>query len=614
MAIKLFYFQLILALFSSSLYAQTTINVNVNAGVSVGTMQPIWRDHYENHLIAGYGSNPSVTGPHIQYITDPLFSNEMKKLKPRFIRISLGRIDNPPNVEYYSTNISVLRNLPYEFYVGGNTMQEANNLANYNFSYVDSMIKIVKSMGAEPFLTMDYMPFTLSKDQTPNYQTLLPLLYNLAYDNSIRNSPPANNDVYGRVMYQLIKHCYNKFGVTYFEHWNEPDQQWTNPIMVKFFWTGDEYDLYHSYAAIAKEVSSDAALAEKIKIGGCSFAFYSLLNLIPIRFLQEVKNHNIKFDFLSFHPYSDVQFKGGYDSAKVALATQWRNTYVPNAELINAEWGRIDPTNTTYGDLDYGLHKIEHIIDMINRNVAMSFDVCLFDAIATNDNNASLGMYKVGPIAPKSVAYAFYNMNMMNDALNSLPLTINADMYALAGKNLSNDRVVVVLPAPNPIAASNTVYLNISNLPWGSGNCYGRRYELTESSFQNGIIFNQTDSSISSFAEFKDTVVYRSINNSGRLIVWELSSKPFTQVLTQSSEINVYPNPSKGNFKIKFDSTSLSIKKIKIFNEIGQIVLQIPIAGNSQIIDINASLTSGVYVLTFDTDKGIKYSKIVIQH
>ncbi len=203
---------------------------------------------------------------------------------------------------------------------------------------------------------------------------------------------------------------------------------------------------------------------------------------------------------------------------------------------------------------------------------------------------------------------------MMNDALNSLPLTINADMYALAGKNLSNDRVVVVLPAPNPIAASNTVYLNISNLPWGSGNCYGRRYELTESSFQNGIIFNQTDSSISSFAEFKDTVVYRSINNSGRLIVWELSSKPFTQVLTQSSEINVYPNPSKGNFKIKFDSTSLSIKKIKIFNEIGQIVLQIPIAGNSQIIDINASLTSGVYVLTFDTDKGIKYSKIVIQH
>ena len=104
-------------------------------------------------------------------------------------------------------------------------------------------------------------------------------------------------------MYQLIKHCYNSFGVKYFEHWNEPDQQWANPIMVKFFWKGDEYQLYDSYAAIANEVSADANLATKVKLGGCSFAFYSILNLIPTRFLQLVKNNATKFDFLSFHPY-----------------------------------------------------------------------------------------------------------------------------------------------------------------------------------------------------------------------------------------------------------------------------------------------------------------------
>ena len=63
--------------------------------------------------------------------------------------------------------------------------------------------------------------------------------------------------------------CYTTFGVTYFEHWNEPDQQWLNPIMVKFFWTGDEYELYNAYAAIADEVSADTTLAHNVKLGGC---------------------------------------------------------------------------------------------------------------------------------------------------------------------------------------------------------------------------------------------------------------------------------------------------------------------------------------------------------
>ena len=169
-----------LIILSGNLFAQTTINVNVNASSSISVMKPIWRDHYENHLMAGYGGNPNITGPHISFLNDPSFATEMAELQPRYIRISIGRIDNPPDTNYSSTNTNVLRNLPYEFYKGGNNMVDANNLSNYDFTYIDSMITAVQSMGAEPFITMDYMPFTLSSDTVPNYQAALSIIYNLA--------------------------------------------------------------------------------------------------------------------------------------------------------------------------------------------------------------------------------------------------------------------------------------------------------------------------------------------------------------------------------------------------------------------------------------------------
>jgi len=595
-----------------SIFAQTIINLNIDASSTTTLMKPIWRDHYEAQLLGGYGGDPTVTGPHTLYHTDPAFATEMAKLQPRYIRVSLGRIDNPPNTDYSSTNTTVLRNLPYEFYKGGNNIIDANNISNYNFSYIDSMISLVQSVGAEPFVTMDYMPFNLSSDTVPNYQGMLPFVYNLAYDNTIRNSPPADNAVYGRVMYQFIKHCYTNYGVTYFEHWNEPDQRW---IMEKFFWAGDEYDLYNAYAAIADEVSADPTLANNIKLGGCSFAFYSVSNLIPTHFLQEIQSNHKKFDFLSFHPYSDTQFKGGYDSAKVALATSWRDQYVPNAELINAEWGRIDPTTTTYGDLDYGLNKIEHIIDMVDRNISMSFEVCLFDAISSTDNFASLGMYRAGPIVPKPAAFVFYNLNKMNDALNRLPLTINVGMYALAGKNNGNDKVVIVLPAESPASGSNTIKLKVSNLPWGTGNYYAARYELTESSYLTGTIFNQTKFSNLTGNTYADTINYSSVGNSGRLIVWELSSNPLLNaedIIDQKNDFSLFPNPNNGSFKIHFNSASIKIKNIQIFDAIGKLIFSKIIEDRSECVEINTGVNKGVFLLAIETNDGIKYSRVII--
>ena len=143
--------------------AQTIIHVNANDKTT--PIPPIWRDHYENHFLEGYGGNPALTGNHRLYTTDPSFYPAMEALKPRFIRISIGRVDNPSTTNYSSTNTNILRNLKYEFYKGRNTMVDANDLSNYNFSFIDSAISQIQSLGAEPFITMDYMPFTLTRYQ-----------------------------------------------------------------------------------------------------------------------------------------------------------------------------------------------------------------------------------------------------------------------------------------------------------------------------------------------------------------------------------------------------------------------------------------------------------------
>lgn len=69
-------------------------------------------------------------GPHTLYIDDPGFLPDMAQLKPRSIRISTGRYDDPGTAADYSTDTAVLRNLPSEFYRGPNTLAGADDPAN----------------------------------------------------------------------------------------------------------------------------------------------------------------------------------------------------------------------------------------------------------------------------------------------------------------------------------------------------------------------------------------------------------------------------------------------------------------------------------------------------
>lgn len=253
---------------------------------------------------------------------------------------------------------------------------------------------------------------------------------------------------------------------------------------------------------------------------------------------------------------------------------------------------------------------------MLDRGISMSHRVCLFDVDASNDNFTHMGIFRVGPIVLKPTAYVFYNLNKINDALKRLPLSINQEMYALAGKNDSNDKIVVIFPADEPQFGNNTINLTIINLPWGNSGYLLKRYELTELSYLNNIIHNLTFSSTSQNDFVSDSFQYSSVNGSGRLVIWEITPLESTFINENSflsiPDFKIYPNPNQGNFYIETKDKSDIILNIKITNLTGQIVYEYNFENPHYKQNLETNLPTGFYNILLNTNKGFYSTKMIV--
>ena len=68
---------------------------------------------------------------------------------------------------------------------------------------------------------------------------------------------------------------------------------------------------------------------------------------------------------------------------------------------------------------------------------------------------------------------------------------------------------------------------------------------------------------------------------------------------TKQSESNtvIYPNPSNGNFSIKFPFGSSGLNTVKVLNEMGKVLFQKTVISGNQNFSINQGLSSGVYMI-----------------
>jgi hypothetical protein len=98
---------------------------------------------------------------------------------------------------------------------------------------------------------------------------------------------------------------------------------------------------------------------------------------------------------------------------------------------------------------------------------------------------------------------------------------------------------------------------------------------------------------------------------------YKFTFSPTTQRSTDSNilSMNVYPNPSNGNFQIALDLKGTSNVDIRIFDVLGKQVFYTSETGVTSFVkDVNIShLPAGVYVVKAQTNQGIIETKIVKQ-
>ena len=179
---------------------------------------------------------------------------------------------------------------------------DENDPKSYDFAFTDVIISYLEKYKCEPIYRLGVT--------IENFFNVRPY----------RIFPPKDNLKWARICEHIVRH-YNegwangyKYGIKYWEIWNEPDNGQDNKTNA--MWTGTPKEYYELYSVTAKHLK--ACFGDTIKVGGyASCGFYAITdNAEDARhkhfiyffdgFIKYIKEKNIPIDFFSWHSYADV--------------------------------------------------------------------------------------------------------------------------------------------------------------------------------------------------------------------------------------------------------------------------------------------------------------------
>ena len=213
---------------------------------------------------------------------------------------------------------------------------DENDPASYDFSFTDVLLENMVNAGVKPF-------YRLGATIENNHRIRAYHIY-----------PPKDNEKWARICEHIILH-YNegwadgyRFGIEYWEIWNEPDNE---PVIEDNpMWKGTAqqyFELYHTAAVYLKEKFPH------LKIGGyASCGFYALLEKdfsetahsstrtgyfveFFLDFLRFISERNTPLDFFSWHSYADLDSNVYFASYAKQKLTEYG---YGSAEVIFNEW------------------------------------------------------------------------------------------------------------------------------------------------------------------------------------------------------------------------------------------------------------------------------------
>ncbi len=230
---------------------------------------------------------------------------------------------------------------------------DENDPASYDFAFTDVLLSKMVASGIEPYFRLGVT------------------IENAHMIKAYRIFPPKDPEKWARICEHIVRH-YNEgwadgfhFGITYWEIWNEPDNE--QSIELNNMWKGSAEQYYDLYAATSKHLRE--CFGDSIKIGGYAStglyigymeqsekyqkphevshwekrAIYHTDFLLG--FLERVKRDHLPFDFFSHHSYMDVRLTTRVQKYAERLLVE---AGFPDVEIHLNEWN-TDRTRETRG-------------------------------------------------------------------------------------------------------------------------------------------------------------------------------------------------------------------------------------------------------------------------
>ena len=242
--------------------------------------------------------------------------------------------------------------------------------ASYNFGTTDKVIQNFRALGAEVF-------FRVGRSAEGG---------NLTGGTYTNNYVPADADKYAQIVKHVVMH-YNqgwasgfKYGIRYFEIWNEPD--------FVPFWAGTAQQYYELYAKVAVAIKS---VDSSLLVGGpANMSFNDVAGMRGL-LIKYVKDNNLPLDFYSFHRYTNSS-NDPFDFVRVAQSfrDELDKAGFDHALLVNSEWeGSLVPTDPIIGgDAGTAAFSAEGLIYMQDAALDRAASYMNISATPSKENHA----------------------------------------------------------------------------------------------------------------------------------------------------------------------------------------------------------------------------------
>jgi|GEM_PF-5466702 len=392
------------------------------------------------------------------------FKSQISDLGIQWWRVSMGRWDAGRVLDEQEI---VEREVFF-----GTTLADAQNPALYRWTYLDRVMANALASGATPIISLDTMPRSLAQNTELLFRAPI-----LSWSDNVRNSPPANNEVFAEVVKRIIMHYVEGWGdgqqlnLPYWELWHAPDVDQTFGSAASVYWTGTQQQFYDMYTTCHQTVKSH--FGDTIHFGGAAFA--NPASIEP--FLLALSAQNITPDFVSFIANNDLP-------TEIANVAQ---TVVDTLETLHIESvetflvgfnmglplpGLSDPATFLLPNakFDTSLHAI-HYLAVFKSLCDLGISVALHDGLrdlAAGVTEELADALNTGLITrdheTKPASVTCQTLALLAEYGNRLQIE-PASAVALASSN--NDRNEITLILANTNAEEMIFPLDIRDMPWG---------------------------------------------------------------------------------------------------------------------------------------------------